>query len=475
MKKFLVALCAAAMLQTLTLPLNAQEWTPLFNGKNLKGWTQRGGKATYKVKDGAIVGYSKTNTENSFLCTNQDFGDFILEFEFMVDDALNSGVQLRSHSLPTYQNGRVHGYQFEIDPAPRAWTGGIYDEARRGWLYPMIRNSVAQTAFKNNQWNRARVEAVGKSIRTFVNGIACADLYDAADSTGFIALQVHSIGKDASKEGKTIAWRDIRICTKEVARFCTPADGRTPQVNGMDNTLSPREEADGWRLLWDGKTTEGWRGARLDHFPENGWNIKNGVLTVQKAGGGESTNGGDIVTTRKYKNFMLSVDFQITPGANSGIKYFVDPDLNKGEGSAIGCEFQILDDERHPDAKLGVKGNRKLASLYDLIPAPEQKPFHMSVYNNALVIVMGRHVEHWLNGVKILEYNRDDQEWNALVAYSKYKDWPNFGNAAEGHILLQDHGDEVHFKNIKIRELPDQMPNRNQWNRRGNGQRRRQR
>ena len=475
MKKYLLALCASTMLQTLTLPLKAQEWIPLFNGKNLKGWTQRGGKATYKVKDGVIVGYSKTNTDNSFLCTNQDFGDFILEFEFMVDDALNSGVQLRSHSLPTYQNGRVHGYQFEIDPAPRAWTGGIYDEARRGWLYPMIRNSAAQTAFKNNQWNRARVEAVGKSIRTFVNGIACADLYDAADSTGFIALQVHSIGKDASKEGKTIAWRNIRICTKEVARFCTPADGRTPQVNGMDNTLSPREEADGWRLLWDGKTTEGWRGARLDHFPENGWNIKNGVLTVQKAGGGESTNGGDIVTTRKYKNFMLSVDFQITPGANSGIKYFVDPGLNKGEGSAIGCEFQILDDERHPDAKLGVKGNRKLASLYDLIPAPEQKPFHMSVYNNALVIVMGRHVEHWLNGVKILEYNRDDQEWNALVAYSKYKDWPNFGNAAEGHILLQDHGDEVHFKNIKIRELPDQMPNRGQWTGRGNGQRRRQR
>ena len=181
--------------------------------------------------------------------------------------------------------------------------------------------------------------------------------------------------------------------------------------------------------------------------------IDKGVLKVKPSDGRESANGGDIVTTRKYRNFVLKVDFKITEGANSGVKYFVDPDMNKGEGSAIGCEFQILDDLRHPDAKLGVNGNRKLGALYDLIPVSDDKPFNIKEWNTATIIVKDNHVEHWLNGVKLLEYERNNQEWNALVAYSKYKNWPDFGNRKEGNILLQDHGNEVWFKNIKIKEL----------------------
>ncbi|WP_029906164.1 DUF1080 domain-containing protein [Prevotella sp. 10(H)] len=433
--------------------VSAQEkWEPLFNGKNLKGWKKLNGKAEYKVVDGAIVGFSKMNTPNTFLATDKNYGDFILEFDFKVDDGLNSGVQFRSLSLKDYQNGRVHGYQFEIDPAPRAWTGGVYDEARRGWLYPMNINPPAQTTFKNGAWNKARIEAIGSSIRTWVNGIQCTNIWDDMTLSGFIALQVHEIG-NKNEEGKTVSWKNIRICTTDLERYKTPDVKEAPMVNCIPNTISPAEAKDGWALLWDGKTTNGWRGARIATFPAKGWVVDNGILKVLKSDGGESTNGGDIVTTRKYKKFMLSVDFKITEGANSGIKYFVNPDLNTGAGSAIGCEFQILDDDKHPDAKLGVKGNRTLGSLYDLIPAPENKPFKKNDFNTALVIVKGNKVEHWLNGVKIIEYERNNQMWNALVNYSKYRDWPNFGNAAEGNILLQDHGDEVWFKNVKIKEL----------------------
>ena len=436
----------------MTVSISAQTWEPLFDGKNLNGWERLNGKAEYKVEDGAIVGYTKADTPNTFLATKKDYGDFILEMEFKVDDTMNSGIQFRSESRKDYQNGRVHGYQFEIDPSSRAWSGGIYDEARRNWVYPLTVNPDARTAFRSGQWNKVRIECLGNSIRTWLNGVACANIWDDMTPSGFIALQVHAVGSP-EEAGRTVAWRDIRICTEDVEKYVTPASESAPEVNLIANTLSPTEKKNGWSLLWDGSTTEGWRGAKLEGFPESGWAIEDGILKVNKGDGGESTNGGDIITRRKYRNFILSVDFRITEGANSGIKYFVNPDLNKGAGSAIGCEFQILDDEKHPDAKLGVKGNRQVGSLYDLIPAPQDKPFRKNDWNTAVIVVEGDKVTHILNGVKLLEYTRNNEMWNALVAYSKYRDWPDFGNAEEGHILLQDHGDEVWFRNVKIKEL----------------------
>jgi hypothetical protein len=208
-------------------------------------------------------------------------------------------------------------------------------------------------------------------------------------------------------------------------------------------------------MLWDGKTTDGWRGARLDEFPDKGWEIKDGVLTVLSSGGEESAAGGDIVTKKTYGDFELKADFKITEGANSGIKYYVDTDLNKGPGSSIGLEYQILDDERHPDAKQGNhEGSRTIASLYDLIKADENKPMNpIGEWNTAHIISKDGHVEHWLNGMKVLEYERGSDNYRKLVSESKYETWPNFGEAEKGHILLQDHGDRVSFKNIKIKPI----------------------
>lgn len=452
----LLALCWA-------MPVFAQmpRWMELFNGKTLDGWQVLNGTAEFRVEDGAIVGVSKMNTPNTFLATQKDYSDFILEYEARMDNGLNSGVQIRSHSTPEYRNGRVHGYQVELDASPRAWSGGIYDEARRGWLYNLECNPAAKSAYKAEAWNHFRVEAIGNNIRVWLNGVPTADLIDDMTASGFIALQVHSIGKDRAKAGKTVRFRNIRILTKNPERARKPDPG-IPQISYLTNRLTEREKRQGWQLLWDGKTTNGWRGAKLDHFPEKGWQIADGILTVQKSGGGESAYGGDIVTVKKYRNFELEVDFKLTKGANSGIKYFVDTELNKGAGSAIGCEYQLLDDEHHPDAKLGTQGNRTLASLYDLIPADakfyapnESTPKRVNKYgwNRAKIIVRGDLVQHYLNGIKVVEYRRRTQMWRALVARSKYVKWPHFGEAEEGHILLQDHGDEVSFKNIKIKVL----------------------
>ena len=429
-------------------------WTDLFNGKNLKGWEQLNGKAKYEVKDGMIVGSTVLNTPNSFLATKADYSDFILEFDVWVDPSLNSGVQIRSHSLKEYNNGRVHGYQIEIDPSDRAWSAGIYDEARRAWLYTLENNPKARAAFKVDDWNHYHVEAIGNTLKTWINGVQAAYLIDDVDASGFIALQVHSVGSDKSKEGIKVIWKNIRIATQNLDKYAWPDQPGILQISAIPNSLTPQEESQGWKLLWDGKTTTGWRGANKAGFPEKGWEIKEGILSVNESGGGESSNGGDIVTEKKYSDFDLVLDFKLSTGANSGVKYFVIEELNKGIGSAIGLEYQLLDDAKHPDGAMGVGGNRTLASLYDLIPSDKGAKINPpGQWNTARIMVKGAHVEHWLNGTKVVEYERGTQIFRALVQKSKYAQYPDFGEAEAGHLLLQDHGNAVSFKNIKIREL----------------------
>jgi hypothetical protein len=447
-------LVTASLFLLFAVPAAAQgAWRPLFNGRTLDGWYTCAGSAPFTVENGAIVGRSVVDSPNSFLCTKEAFGDFVLEYEAFIESEMNSGVNIRSISDPAINQGRVHGYQVEIDPSARAWTGGLYDEQRRGWLHTLEGQEPARKALKKNAWNSFRVEALGTSIRTWLNGVPCANVIDDLTSKGIIALQVHSIGADASKAGQAIRFRNIRIATTGLDTLRTPDHGDTPQFNYIPNTVSEREARDGWKLLWDGKTTAGWRGAKLETFPTSGWQVANGTLSVLAAEGRESAAGGDIVTVGEYQDFELIVEFNITKGANSGIKYFVDTGLNKGEGSSIGCEYQILDDVVHPDAKAGVNGNRKLAGLYDMIPPRGVRFNGVGEWNRARIVVKGSHVEHWLNGFKTVEYERGTQMWRALVDHSKYTVWPSFGEAAKGHLLLQDHGNRVSFRSIKIKEL----------------------
>ncbi|MCK0158711.1 DUF1080 domain-containing protein [Cellulophaga sp. F20128] len=447
----MVVLAVSATYSCKTTPKDTTPWVNLFDGETLNGWTIKGGKANYTIRDKSIVGSTVHGTPNTFLTTDKMYGDFILELDYKVDSTMNSGIQIRSNSYPHYRNGRVHGYQIEIDPSDRAWSAGVFDEARRGWLNPLTNNAPAQKAFKQNDWNHYRIEAIGDTIRTWINGVPAAYLIDDKTASGFIGLQVHSIGKD-KQEGTEIIWKNVKILTEDLATYSQKS---TVTPISTKNQLLASEISSGWKMLWNGKDTEGWRGAKLDEFPESGWKIENGILSVLASGGAESTAGGDIVTKETYGDFELKVDFKLTEGANSGIKYYVDTDVNKGPGSSIGLEFQILDDAVHPDAKKGNhEGSRTIASLYDLIKADPNKPVHaIGEWNTARIVSKKNHVEHWINDVKVLEYERKSEDFRKLVAESKYEKWPNFGEAERGHILLQDHGDLVSFKNVKIRPL----------------------
>ncbi len=219
------------------------------------------------------------------------------------------------------------------------------------------------------------------------------------------------------------------------------------------NTLTAAEKKAGWRLLFDGRTLEGWRGFHKETVPA-GWTVEDGCIKKVPGKGELGQAGGDMITVDQFDNFEFSIEWKLSPGGNSGIKYLISESLPPKGRSGVSFEMQVLDDDNHPDAKMGIAGNRTAGALYDLIAPSKDKILKpVGEFNHARLIVKGNHIEHWLNGVKVVEFERGSDALKAIIAQSKFKDTKGFGETSKGHILLQDHGDAVWYRNIKIRSL----------------------
>ena len=378
----------------------------LFNGENLDGWVQRGGKAKYTVEDGVIVGETIPGTPNSFLCTEKDYADFILEYEFKVDEQLNSGVQIRSNSLPDYRNGQVHGYQVEIDPdqeprkhggveRPRLWTGGIYEEGRRGWLNDLFENDAARAAFKPGEWNHIKVHAVGDWIRTWLNGVPAADLRDSMTQSGFIGLQVHGVG---NKEGGPwqVRWRNLTI--KDLG-------------------------AHSWRPLFDGATLAGWK-----PLPGGKWTVEDGAI-VGRSPASESRHG-ILLSDEAFGDFALRARFRVISG-DSGLYFRCEP----VSGGVAVHGFQVEVDSSQETGGLYETGGRAWVVQPTEGEIPKKK-YQPGEWTDLRLSAQGGRITVQINGVKTAELLDDP-------------------GRKSGRIGLQLHGGQemhVEFKEIEILE-----------------------
>ncbi|MHC4212566.1 MAG: 3-keto-disaccharide hydrolase [Planctomycetota bacterium] len=365
-------------------------WQNLFDGKTLNGFKQLGGKANYVVEDGAIVGSSVPKTPNSFLCTKKVYGDFVLKLELNVDVGLNSGIQIRSQSLGQYRNNRVHGYQVEIDPSARAYSGGIYDEARRGWLNDLKENEPARKAFKLGLWNHYRIEAIGDSLKTWVNNVPAADMVDSKDLTGFIGLQVHSV---KSKDPLNVRWRNLSI------------------IDLGSHT---------WKPIFDGRTFNGWH-----IMPGGQWKIEDGVIIGTSSK--DEKRHGMLITDERFNDVTVRLKYKSIKG-NSGLYFRVD----KVDSPVTVNGFQAEIDPANDAGGLYETGGRG----WVIRPKPDEvkKIFKPQQWNSMTVSAHGKRIVVHVNGYKTAELKDDP-------------------GRTEGHLGLQMHGGQdmhVMFKDIEI-------------------------
>jgi len=380
---------------------------PMFDGKTLKGWTVCNGQATYKVEKGEIVGTTAEGSPNSFLCSDKEYGDFILEFETKTDPVLNSGVQVRSHRYAAetkvltnngkeiverkHPAGRVHGYQVEIANEKSGASGGIYDEGRRGWLHNIASDPVASKAFKDNQWNRYRVEARGDRIRVWINGVPCADIVDSMDLTGFIALQVHAFKGEKPAQ---VRWRNVRI-----------------------QDLGKHE----WKPLFDGSTMSGW----TKQGPGE-WIIADGAIHAKSVPTEAAI--GFLLHERLMKDATVRVRVKIGATAegngNSGFFVRADPKTRAG--------YEVEIDEKKGTGGLYEVGGRRW------VTGPEDNAaVRANEWNDLVASTHGDRIVFHLNGIKTVDLPNDTQ------------------GRKEGHVILQIHNKrvtDVWFKDIAVLE-----------------------
>jgi hypothetical protein len=399
----LVSLCLLAVAQQ---PV----FRSLFDGKTLDEFVKRGGDADFRVENGEIVGTTKPNTANTFLCTKKEYGDFELTFEVKVHPELNSGVQIRSHSVKAYQDGHVFGYQVEIDPTSRAYSGGVYDEARRGWLDDLSDNEEGRKAFKNGEWNKYRVMAEGDHIVVWVNGVKTADFRDDVDRFGFIGLQVHSVGD--RKDPMEVRWRNLRIMDGGIPGKYPPA-GATALLRGP-------EDMKNWKKA----------GTESDDI---GWAWKDGYLEVVP-------RTGSIQTRQGYESCFLHVEFAVDENNLEG-----QANGNSGVYLQGSYEVQILNSAGQPPANNIAGGiyNVKAPDINMAYPAYEWQTYDIQFT-----------APKWQDGKKVS--NAKMTVWHNGVIVHRDVEVPRMTGSGQPEtpgpkgIYLQDHGNLIKFRNIWI-------------------------
>jgi len=410
-----------------------EEAIVLFDGTDFSQWTTGTGKPVgWKIVDGFMQVVPRTGS----IMTRRNFNDFRMHIEFNVplmpnakgQGRGNSGVYIQrryelqildSYGLDSKNNDCGAMYRTKAPDRNACRKPGQ-------WQYYDI-------LFTAPKWQGDR-KIQNARITVYHNGVLIHDDFSIPNKTGAGRPEGPTAGPILLQDhGNEVRFRNIWIVPlNETAE--------TP------NTLTDREKADGWKLLFDGKTSKGWRSARSERFPEYGWSIRDGMIIVSGGDGAESRRGGDIITLDQYSNFDLKLDFKMTPGANSGIKYFVIPELLIRRGSAIGIEYQVYD-----AAGRDIADNKALASAYDLFAARGVRPRPVGQWNTARIVSKDGKIQHWLNGRLVLEFDRLSDEFQRAKAKSKFKNIANFGTLEKGFILLQDHGTEVAYRNIKIR------------------------